>query len=54
MDDEANVSLVNAHAERNGRHDDVSLARLPGALHLEALLGAHARVVVMCANGLAS
>src|SRR4051794_6551477 len=43
--DVAHVGLVDAHAERDRRDDDVAIRGSPPFLHLDTSLGAHARVV---------
>ncbi len=38
------------HAERDGGDDDLQRAAAPGVLHRDALLGRHARVVMVRRN----
>ena len=43
--DQPHVALVDAHAERVGRHHDAHLVAHPGVLHLGALFVAEAGVI---------
>src|SRR6478736_2889811 len=43
--DVAHVGLVDAHAERDRRDDDVRIRACPPLLHLDAVISVHARVV---------
>ena len=43
--DVTHVGLVDAHAERDRRDDDVAIRCRPPLLHLDAIVGGHARVV---------
>ena len=45
MIDVAHVGLVDPHAERDRRDDDVRVRVCPPLLHLDAVISVHARVV---------
>ena len=48
MVDVAHVGLVDPHAERDRRDDHVRVRVRPPLLHLDAVIGVHARVVGTC------